>query len=122
MIGEGHPDKVCDRISDAILDAHLSQDPSAKVAVETVASIVASKAAVNYQNIVRRVLKDVGYDCCQKGMDYKTVNVMVCLKEQSSDISQAVISKTTLETGAGDQGIMFGYATDENKEEKQQYF
>lgn len=123
-VGEGHPDKICDQISDAILDEHLMQDRHARVAVETVVNTgmvllcgeVKSRAVVDYQKVVRGVLRDVGYDCCTKGFDYKTVSVLVAIKEQSGDISNAIESEHMLDVGAGDQGMMFGYATDETEE------
>ncbi|HET7344972.1 MAG TPA: methionine adenosyltransferase [Nitrososphaeraceae archaeon] len=120
-VTEGHPDKLCDQVSDSILDEFLTVDPDARVAVEAmttkgivlVAGEVSSNAGVDLQKVVRKTIGDIGYDRADHGFDSNSCAVLTSLQEQSPDISMGVDTGENKEQGAGDQGIMFGYATNE---------
>ena len=122
-VSEGHPDKVCDQIADAILDECLKVDPTSRVACEVfvttnyclIGGEITSKARPDYKKIARDIIKDIGYTKKEYGFSADKVKIDVKVKEQSSDIAMGVDAKSPEEVGAGDQGIMFGYATNENE-------
>ncbi|KAL7539724.1 hypothetical protein ACHAXR_009538 [Thalassiosira sp. AJA248-18] len=123
-VTESHPDKLCDVISDAIVDACLTLDPASRIACETVCKTgvvivlgeITTSASINYEQVIRDAVRDAGYDDPAKGLDYKTCNVIVALEEQSPDIAQSVDAAKVEDSGAGDSCIVFGYACEETPE------
>ena len=121
---EGHPDKVCDQISDTVLDEIFKKEPDARVACETLVGMgfiiltgeITTNVHLDYDKLVRNVIRDIGYDKPEYGFDYNTVGVLNSIHEQSPDIAQGVKKTGSKKQGAGDQGMMSGYSTNETRE------
>ncbi len=120
-VTEGHPDKICDKISDSLLDAYLEQDPKSRVAVETMVKTgfvvcggeVTSKATIEIPKVVRKAITNIGYTDSSMGFDAETCGILAAVEQQSPDIARGVDSSASKEQGAGDQGLMFGFAVNE---------
>ena len=123
-VTEGHPDKICDKVSDSLLDAYLTQDPKSRVAVETMVKTgfvvcggeVTSKANIDIAKVARKAITDIGYTDSSMGFDAGTCGVLTAVEQQSPDIARGVDSSASKEQGAGDQGLMFGYAVNETRQ------
>jgi S-adenosylmethionine synthetase len=123
-VTEGHPDKICDKISDSLLDAYLAQDPKSRVAVETMVKTgfvvcggeVTSKAVIEIAKVARKAIAEIGYTDSSMGFDADTCGVLAAVEQQSPDIAMGVDSSAKKEQGAGDQGLMFGYAVNETRQ------